>query len=77
MTKTALDLSVEIDDLEALNKRLQDALKTIKDGSINVTIRVIDARKLITILDGQIKARCEILNNIKVNIDEKLIGEVE
>lgn len=77
MTKTALDLSVEIDDLEALNKRLQDALKTIKEGSTNVTIRVTDARKLINILNGQIDARIEILNNIKVNVDQVIIGETE
>lgn len=77
MTKTAMDLSTEVDDLDALNRRLQDALKTIKEGSTNVTIRVTDARKLINILNGQIDARIEILNNIKVNVDQVIIGETE
>lgn len=77
MTKTAMDLSTEVDDLDALNRRLQDALKTIKEGSTNVAIRVIDARKLINILNGQIDARIEILNNIKVNVDQVIIGETE
>lgn len=50
MTKT------EIDELDAIIERLQDALKTIKDGSVNVTIGVTDARKIINVLTGQVEA---------------------
>lgn len=50
------DLSAEIDELEALNKKLQDTIKTVKDDLANVTIRVGDARKMINVLSGQIEA---------------------
>lgn len=78
MTKTALDLSTEIDDISELRKKLENALETaVLDSSIDATIRVTDVRKLINILNGQIDARINILNNIKVNVDQVIIGETE